>query len=385
MKPYSSMDKVIGDYIGKYPSNDFRDCLSNDERLEVASYLSELANGLFGWYPFYPGGTMLQVGSWFGAFTEMLSFRCKDLIVVESDPYRALMTEKRLNAMKNLKVVNQDIIEYCSDCEVKFDYVVFAVDETRDVISDVNSYHNILESVKAVLTDEGKLLLAFPNRLGVKYLCGVPDPNTKIPFDGVTENNSGLYRFDREELLAFVEELGYAFMKIYYPMPDHRQTQMIYTDVFRPGTDVLERIHVYKDCKTRCLMDEWSLMGRLVRNGIFHCFCNSFIVEAGNTPCSEVVYSALSVERDRCRAFATNIYAGGIVEKVPIYPEGYLGIQELMKNTCELASRGIPVLDMEECNHKAVMKQVRLPSLSQYLNDVIIKAIHRNHFNVCFF
>ena len=49
MKPYSIMDKVIGDYIGKYPSNDFRDCLSNDERLEVASYLSELANGLFGW------------------------------------------------------------------------------------------------------------------------------------------------------------------------------------------------------------------------------------------------------------------------------------------------------------------------------------------------
>ena len=64
MKPYSNMDKVIGDYIGKYPSNDFRDCLSGDERLEVASYLSELANGLFGWYPFHPGGTMLQIGSW---------------------------------------------------------------------------------------------------------------------------------------------------------------------------------------------------------------------------------------------------------------------------------------------------------------------------------
>ncbi len=375
MKPYSSMDKVIGDYIGKYPLNDFRDCLSGDERLEVVSYLSELANGLFGWYPFHPGGTMLQIGSWFGAFTEMLSFRCKDLVVVESDPYRSLMTKKRLNGVKNLRVVNQDIIEYCLACEVKFDYIVFAVDETRDVIPDVNSYHNILESVKAVLTDKGKLLLAFPNRLGVKYLCGVPDPNTKIPFDGVTEDNSGLYRFDREELLAFVEELSYAFIKIYYPMPDHRQTQMIYTDAHRPEVDVLERIHVYKDYKTQRLMDEWSLMGRLAKNEVLYCFCNAFIVEAGNTPCSEVVYSALSVERDRCRAFATNIYAGGIVEKVPIYPEGYLGIQELMKNTCELASRGIPVLDMEECDHKAVMKQVRLPSLSQYLNDVIKKDV----------
>ena len=375
MKPYSNMDKVIGDYIGNHPSNDFRDCLSGDERLEVASYLSELANGLFGWYPFHPGGTMLQIGSWFGAFTEMLSFRCKDLVVVESDPYRSLMTEKRLNGVKNLKVVNQDIIEYCACCEVKFDYIIFAVDEKRDVIPDVNSYHRILGAARSVLSDKGKLLLAFPNRLGVKYLCGVPDPNTKIPFDGMTEDNSGLYRFDREELLAFMEEHDFALIKIYYPMPDHHQTQIIYTDALRPGTDILERIHVYKDDKTQRLMDEWSLMGRLARNGVFHCFCNAFIVEAGNTPCSEVVYSALSVERGRSRAFATNIYAKGIVEKIPIYPEGYLGIQELMKNTNELALRGIPVLGMEERDHKAVMKQVRLPSLSQYLSDVVKKDV----------
>ncbi len=375
MKPYSNMDKVIGDYIGNHPSNNFRDCLSGDERLEVATYLSELANGLFGWYPFHPGGTMLQIGSWFGAFTEMLSFRCKDLVVVESDPYRSLMTEKRLNGMKNLRVVNQDIIEYCACCEVKFDYIIFAVDEKRDVIPDVNSYHRILEAARSVLSDKGKLLLAFPNRLGVKYLCGVPDPNTKIPFDGMTEDNSGLYRFDRKELLAFVKEHGYAFIKIYYPMPDHRQTQMIYTDSLRPGADILERIHVYKDDKTQRLMDEWSLMGRLAKNGVFYCFCNAFIVEAGNTPCSEVVYSALSVERGRSRAFATNIYAKGMVEKVPVYPEGYLGIQELMKNTNELALRGIPVLGVEERDHRAVMKQVRLPSLSQYLSDVVKKDV----------
>lgn len=376
VKPYSRIDKMIGNYIEKHSGNDFNQIVSKDERLEVASYLSELANGLLGWYPYKPDGKILQIGSWFGAFTEMLSFHCKHITIIEQDSYRACMTEKRLSSLKNLDIVNQEIIEYCRTCEIKFDYIIFAVDERIDVIPDVNSYHEILKAVKVILDDKGKLLLAIPNRLGVKYLCGSPDPNTKVRFGGITEESSGLYRFDREELLRLVKEQGYLYVKMYYPMPDHHLTQLIYTDDLRPGEDILERIHVYKDHKAQRLLDEWNLMGRLAKNGVMHCFCNSFLVEAGNTPCSGIIYSALSVERDRSRAFATNIYNNGIVEKVPIYPEGYEGICRLLENTNELAAKGIPVLEMERKGSKAVMKQIYSPSLSQYLNRIVREDVN---------
>lgn len=373
MKPLCKTDEIIGAYIQNCTTDDFKNIVSGDERLEVAEYLSELSNGLFGWYPFHRESTILQVGSWFGAFTEMLSFRCKTVTVVERDPYRSRMTEKRLKNMGNVSVVNKNILDYCKGHREKFDYIIFAIDEKIDVIPDIDRYTDLLNALKGALDDNGKLLFATPNRLGVKYFCGVPDPYTKLPFDGMTEHNSRLYRFDREELLGFMKSLGFRYVKLYYPMPDHRRVQLIYTDELRPGAEVLERLHIYSDYKDQRILDEWVLVGRLAGNGVMHCFSNSFLLEAGAAPCSGVIYSALSVERERDRAFATNIYNHGTVEKVPIYPEGRTGIRRLLDHTGELSKREIPILEMREENGRAVMKRVPYPSLSSYLKDISLK------------
>ncbi len=369
MKPCSKMDQMIGDYIEGHSVNDFSDSFMENERLEVASYLSELPNGLLGWYPFETGGRILQIGSWFGAYSEMLAARCMELTILEPDPYRAHMTGKRLKAIKNLRIFPTDAVDYCKNCGEKFDYVIFIVDETIDCFPNPDAYGERLRGVTSVLKLEGKLLFALPNRFGVKYFCGVPDPKTNVCFDGMTENNSELYRFDREELLQFVTSFGFSHVKLYYPMPDFPHPQVIYTDEFRPDSSVQERLHIYSTHKTKRFLDEWMLLGRLARNDVMHCFVNFFLVEAGNTPCSQVIYSALSAERDRSRAFATNIYSNGIVEKIPFYPEGKLGIQTLLTNTRELSARGVPVLEMSENNGKAVMKRVLSPSLSAYLKD----------------
>lgn len=374
MKPYSKIDQIIGEYIENHSINKFQDVISSDERLEVASYLSELANGLFGWYPFEADGKILQIGSWFGAFTEMLSFRCQNITVVESDAYRAYMTEKRLKHIENVDVIHTNIQDYYINCHETFDYIIFSVDENIDRFSDAASYLDLLKAAKCLLSVKGKLLFALPNRLGVKYFCGVPDPDTGLRFDGMTENNSGLYRLDREELLNIMGDLGFSKVKLYYPMPDHHHTQMVYTDQYQPGPDMLERLHIYSAYKTERLLDEWVLTGRLAQNHVMHCFSNSFLVEASDHSCSQVMYSALSAERDRDRAFATNIY-DNMVEKIPLYPDGQAGLHALLQNTQELSKRGIPILPMEEKEGKVSMNRISAPSLSQYLQEAARKNV----------
>lgn len=373
MKPASKLDKVIGNYISDHRRDDFSDILSKDERLEVASYLSELPNGLLGWYPFRTDSTILQIGSWFGAFTEMLGSRCKRITVVESDTYRAAMTKIRLESIGNLEVVDRTIFEYCQECRRKFDYVIFAVDENKDEIPDKKAYLAIIQAVKSILSMEGKLLMAVPNRFGAKYFSGEPDPNTKVRFDGMTGDESGLYRFSRAELLEFINGAGFLYSKIYYPMPDHRRTRLIYTEGLRPGTDMREKIDIYVDYKTERILDEPILVDHLIQNDVMPFFSNSFLIEAGNTSCSNVIYSAISAERDRDKAFATNIYDNDMVEKIPLYPEGRAGIGRLLEHTRELSERGIPVLEMEEKNGRVVMRRVHAPSLSRYLRDATKK------------
>lgn len=375
MTPHSKIDELIGSYIEAQSQDDFSNIIAEDERLEVALYLSELANGLFGWYPFKNEGTVLQVGSWFGAFTNMISLCSRSVTVLESDPYRAYMTKKRLQSLSNVKVRQQAALKYCEECTETFDTVIFAVDEQIDAFSDVSSYAIVIKALKRLLKKEGKLLFAVPNRLGVRYLCGAPDPYTQIRFDGITENNSGLYRFDREGLLRMMDDVGFSYIKMYYPMSDHHYAQVIYSDDCRPGADVLERIHIYMGQKTERLLYECELVKQLAQNGVMHCFTNSFLVEAGDTPCNSVIYAALSAERDRDRAFATNIYADGVVEKRSLYPNGQAGLHALLQNTQELSKRGIPVLPMEEKEGKVTMKHISAPSLSQYLQEAARKNV----------
>ncbi len=365
------IDKMIGEYIECYGRDKFSDVISQDERLEVAYYLSELPNGLLGWYPFQKDGNVLQIGSWFGAFTEMLCSRCRTVTIVEADSYRAARTGTRLRGIPNLEIREESILDYCRECSEKYDYIIFAVDENIDRFPDADSYGRVVSAVKPILAQEGKLFMILPNRFGIKYFCGEPDPATKVRFDGMTENNSGLYRFDRQELLEFIDGFRFPFVKMYYPMPDHHHTQMIYTDEYRPGPEIRERLHIYVAHKADRLLDEWPLVGRFAKNGVLHFFCNTFFLEMGNTPCSQVVYSAISAERDKTRAFATNIMRNGTVEKLPLYQEGSEGIQQLMKNTRELSRRGIPTLEMKEKDGRAVMRYVKEPSFSSYLREVV--------------
>lgn len=371
MTPHSRMDKIIGTYIETQVQDDFHNILSEDERLEIALYLSELANGLLGWYPFQNDSRILQIGSWFGAFSSMLSLRSREVVIVEDDSYRAYMTKKRLKGLSNIQVIQENTLKYCEKCSETFDYIIFAVDEQIDVFPDAASYIVCIEALKTLLKEEGKLLLAVPNRLGVKYFCGVPDPYTKIRFDGITEKNSGLFRFDREELLRLMQDARFPYVKMYYPMSDHHYTQVIYTDDYRPNADVMERIHIYMEHKEERFLYECELVKQLAQNGVLHCFTNSFLVEAGNTPCSSVIYAALSTERDRARAFATNIYDNQTVEKIPLYPDGRAGLENLLQNTQELSQRGIPVLAMEEKENAIWMERINAPSLSQYLQEAV--------------
>ncbi len=363
------IDQIIGEYIECYGRDKYSDVISQDERLEVAYYLSELPNGLLGWYPFQKDGNVLQIGSWFGAFTEMLCSRCRTVTVVEADSYRAARTGTRLRGIPNLEIREESILDYCRECSEKYDYIIFAVDENIDRFPDADSYGRVVSAVKPILAQEGKLFMILPNRFGAKYLCGEPDPATKVRFDGMSENNSGLYRFDRQELLEFIDDFRFPFVKMYYPMPDHHHTQMVYTDDYKPGSEIGERLFVYVSHKADRLLNEHPLMERFAKNKVLHIFSNIFLVEMGNTPCSEVIYSAISAERDKDRAFATNIMRNGTVEKLPLYQEGTEGIRQLLKNTCELSRRGIPTLEMTEIEGRVVMRYVKAPTFSAYLRE----------------
>lgn len=372
-RPLNNIDADVGAYINSYPDNDYTEVIKKDKRLEISRYLSDMPNGLFAWYPFENSADTLVIGGQFGAFLDSISRRCKQVVVVEKDSYRAYFTKERMKNSKNIIIDNSNIFDYQRNNKHSFDYIIWAMDESIDSLSK-KDYEAYFLAMKNMLKSKGKILAIIPNRLGIRFLCGERDSKSNLPFDGVTDNYSTIYRFSRSELLNFLLEQGFNSTKLYYPLPDYRNTQLLYTDQYPPGEEVIERLKVYVSRSYERVLSENKLYKLMAENDVLNTFSNDFIVECGkDVELCNVIYSAISSERNHDRAFATNICSDGKVRKVPIYEEGISGLEILKRNGEEQVKRKIPSLNIAIENNIAVMDKIEGPTLSNYIRILVNK------------
>ncbi|CAM4481174.1 adenylyltransferase/cytidyltransferase family protein [Paenibacillus xylanexedens] len=369
--PLNEIDADIGAYIHSHPDNNFIDVIRKDQRLEVSRYLSDIPNSLFAWYPFESTSNVLVIGGSFGAFLMSICRRTQNNIVVEKDGYRAHFLQKRMKDVNNLSVIHSDVIEFQKNSEQLFDYIIWAIDESVDRLCE-KDYEIYFSAMKSMLSPKGKVLAVIPNRMGARFFCGERDTQSGLPFEGITDNHSDMHRFTRSELLNFLENIHFNSIKLYYPFPDYRNPQLIYTDDYPPTEDISERIKSYISKNEERVLSEKTLYRKLAQNNVLTSFSNYFIVECGSdVKNTNILYSALSSERNRNRSFATVISSDNKVRKIPIYDEGISGLEELKRNAEEQIKRNIPSLNITMENGMAVMDKIEAPTLSNYLRKLI--------------
>ena len=88
------------------------------------------------------------------------------------------------------------------------------------------------------------MLIAVENRYGLKYFCGAPEPHTGIPFSGINgyPYGSSGYSFSRKEMIDILESAGFRHYKFYYPLPDYKLPQLIYSQDYIPQAGLRERV-----------------------------------------------------------------------------------------------------------------------------------------------
>lgn len=355
----SQLEKNIYSYIFK--NKDF--VLKNDERLEIAQAFGVVSYGLISWYPFRNNSDILQIGSGYGQITDYLLRENHNVSIVEHYDYKVNMLNARFD---NLTIYNKLFSEFKTD--KRYQYIICLLDETFDFLNNYRAYELFIKKAQSFLTTDGKFLFAVPNRLGLKYLCGYTDYKTDLPFDGITDNNSKLYRLDKSEILDLFSI--FKCKKFYYPFPDYNSPLFIYTDKFQPDKDFSERISMYYTTdKNKNYLDEKQLASYLAKNNILNIFANSFFIEAGNTENSDLIYAVSTPTRAKEQSFTTAIYDSGIVKKIALYPEGEIGLENLICNINNLKKHKIPVLSAEKTDNYIKMRKVNSPSLLNYLKN----------------
>ncbi|PQP84600.1 hypothetical protein C0Q44_08600 [Paenibacillus sp. PCH8] len=372
----SQEEMDICSYISQNNEDNYDQLISEDPRWNVFLQLTRLRKSLLNWYDFKPGSTLLEIGGGFGALTGLLCDHCAEVVSVEESLQRAKQIEERHKNRTNLKIYAANIKDIPLD--QKFDYITLIglLEFEGKGSKDRLIYSDFLRSIGERLKPGGKLIIAVENRFGLKYLCGAPDPYYGIPFAQINQSSykkgTG-YSFSKQELTTIIENAGYKHFKFYYPLPDYRLPQLIYSEKFIPKTSLKERLTPYYIDSSSLLAYENDLYDDVIENNALEFVANSFLVECSlnDMDFCNVIYAAVSTDRGRRDGFATTIHSDGNVKKTPLYSEGLPQLQNIKENHDELESSQLKVIRTLIKENRLVMPYVAYDTLSDYLKLII--------------
>lgn len=371
---YHLNDKDVKDYIEQTSHGDYSSILKYDGRWSTFFHLSEMRESILNWYEFKKNSNLLEIGGGMGALTGLFCTRCTHVTSVEPSKLRAEALFSRYSNVENLDIFAGEI--YDIKFEKKFDYitVVGELEGLQWGKEPKTSYIDFLRYLGSLLKPDGKLLIARDNRYGVKYWCGDREPVTGIPFEGINgyPNSVKPFSYGKKELERILISAGLNKYKFYYPLPDYKLPQMIYSEKQLPQSGLKSRlIPYYFDNKT-LVASEMDLYDDLIENNVFEFFSNSFLVECGfDEDFCSVVYAATTTDRPLGYRFSTTIHQNNIVKKIPLDKSGQASVQNIYDNLMELQSRGLSIVPIEVNNNMLVMPRVSSMSLESYLKSII--------------
>lgn len=170
------------------------------------------------------GKRTLELGSGCGIITRYLGELGGDVVALEASQARAQTTRARTADLDNVKVVCQRIEDFKSS--EKFDVVtLIGVLQYARIFSEFkeNAEMELLQHAVAQLKDDGILVVAIQNKLGMKYFSGYPEANVDIPYYGVENHYTpdSIIRFSFCEIKKLLSKVGLSEHLMLLPLPDY--------------------------------------------------------------------------------------------------------------------------------------------------------------------
>ena len=255
-----------------------------------------------------------------------------------------------------------------------YDYVI-----CPDVIEREEYPEDALARWLSFLKPEGTLIFSCDNRFGLKYFCGTPDKQTGIPFMGINGYFAGEHEgrsFSKQELITILERVGIRNYRFYYPVPDERFPQIIFTDDSENVTNTLERLIDYNYSDSEMLGLEHRIFKEVISDKALGFCSNSFFLEVTKKgKLSDIETAVVTTDRGKKYAMTTSLRKSGRVIKRPLSEEGVEHLKKLCDYTTELIKKGVPVVEThvkeDEYGAYIEMPYIDAEPLSLYLDKLV--------------
>ncbi len=269
----------------------------------VLYHLSAVRENILSWYPFRKGASVLEIGAGPGAITGLLCRKCAQVTSVELSMRRAGINFERHKDCDHLTVMvgNLNDMEFPS----KFDYVILngVFEYAGSFTEGEDPYGTFLDRCAGYLKEDGLLLIAIENRLGLKYFAGAPEDHTDNYMEGLKNypDHSLVHTFSKHEWEDLCDRHGLSYRRFYYPYPDYKFPNEIFTAASLRADSFGKNAWNFNSRRLE-LFSEQAMGETLCKEGVMESFMNSFLIETGRRdpgPDSEgeVLYAKMSADR----------------------------------------------------------------------------------------
>ncbi len=237
-------------------------------------------------------GSVLEIGSGCGAITRFLGETATEVVALEGSPRRAKITRLRTQDLNHVEVYCDEFSKF--HINRTFDAVtLIGVLEYANLFADSsNPALKMLELARLRLNEDGHLIVAIENKLGLKYFAGAPEDHLGIPMIGVEDQYlpNGVRTYGRQELKTLFSTAGFSNIEFLYPFPDYKlpscvlSEKALHDQAFDPTPFLVSSAGKDPQLSTSpafCIERVWP---SLVLNGVAQHFANSFLIVASNKP-----------------------------------------------------------------------------------------------------
>lgn len=244
------------------------------------------------------------------------------------------------------------------------------------IIKKENPYVELLKILKQYLKENGKILLAIDNRMGIKYFSGAKSEYYSRLFEGLETkiNQTKPNLLLKQELENFIKEAGFENYKFYYPLPDYTNTSSIFTDDFLPKSNHSKIVYPLNyEIDSNVVFNEINVIKQICDMGEFTKFTNSYFVEISNLKNeNDIKFVNYNIFRKEKYQLILTMHNDKF-EKKPSNALSKIHVQQINNYINTLKSLGFNILETVE-NECIVSEYIKEKELDKKIIELILKG-----------
>lgn len=276
-------DEIL-DIAKNYDEDEFGRIIAETKNWAIMYHLSKMRANILEWIPMNKNQAALEIGSGCGAVTGTLASKVKNVTCIDLSKKRSSINAYRNKKKDNITIKIGNFEDVEKGLNEKYDVITLigVFEYGAAYISSKNPYEEFLKIIMRHLKDDGRIIMAIENKLGLKYFAGCQEDHFGGYFTGIEnyQGRDGVRTFTKKGLEKIFEKVGLKETEFFYPYPDYKFPNTIYSDEYLPKKGELIDNYRNFDRARFEFFNEANAYSTIIEDGLFPLFSNSYLVIA---------------------------------------------------------------------------------------------------------